>query len=173
MRRTRALLVAPLSVLTLAACGGSGTLTMSQFVSEANNICTSSAASSAAVPQPSVSSLISPSKSDLPSIASFLSTQVTILQSTVNRLTALGTPPSKQSEWTQSLAAIQKSVDDARSAQSAAAAGDVATYTTALGRVVEDGPGIDKSVTSFGATACSSNSPGSSPSPSPSPSPKP
>lgn len=169
MRRSRALLVAPLSVLTLAACGGgSGALTMSQFVSEANNICTSSAASSGAVPQPSVSSsIISPNKSDLPAIASFLSTQVTILQSTVNRLKALGTPPSKQSVWSQAVVAIQKSVDDARSAQSAAQAGDIAAYTTALGRVVEDGPAIDQSVTSFGATACSSNTPSGSPSPSP------
>jgi hypothetical protein len=170
MRRSRALLVAPLSVLTLAACGGgsSGPLTMSQFVSEANNICTSSSASSGAVPQPSVSSsLISPTKNDLPAISSFLSTQVTILQSTVNRLKALGTPPSKQTVWSQALVAIQKSVDDAKSAQSAAQAGDIPGYTTALGRVVQDGPGIDQTFGSFGATACTSNSPGSSPSPSP------
>ena len=168
MRRSRALLVAPLGALTLAACGGSGPLTMSQFISEANNICTSSSASSGAVPQPSVSSsLISPAKSDLPTIASFLSKQVTILQSTVNRLKALGTPPSKQTVWSQGLAAIQKSVDDARATQSAAQAGDIGGYTTALGRVVEDGPGIDQTFGSFGATACTSNSPGSSPTPSP------
>ena len=169
MRRSRALLLAPLSGLTLAACGGSsGPLTMSQFVSEANNICTSSSASSAAVPQPSVSSsIISPNKNDLPAIASFLSKQVTILQSTVNRLKALGTPPSKQTTWSQGLAAIQRSVDDAAAAQSAALAGDIASYTTALGRVVEDGPAIDQPVRAFGATACSSNSPSGSPSPSP------
>ena len=168
MRRSSALLVAPLSVLALAACGSSGPPTISEFISEANNICTSSSASSAAVPQPSVSSsLISPSKSDLPTIASFLSTQVTILQSTVNRLKTLGTPPSKQTVWSQGLTAIQKSVDDARATQSAAQAGDIGGYTTALGRVVEDGPGIDQTFGSFGATACTSNTPGSTPTPSP------
>ena len=170
MRRSRALLLAPLSLLALGACGGSGPLTMPQFISEANNICTSSSASSAAVPQPSVSSsLISPAKTDLPKIASFLSSQVVILQSTVDRLKALGTPPSKQTVWSQALVAIQKSVDDAKAAQSAAQGGDIATYTTALGRVVEDGPGIDQTFGSFGATACTSNSPGSSPTPSPKP----
>ena len=163
MRRSRALFVAPLSVLTLAACGGSGTLTMSQFVSEANNICTSSSASAGAVPQPSgSSSLISPTKNDLPTIASFLSKQVVILQSTVDRLKALGTPPSKQTAWSQALVAIQKSVDDVKSTQAAAQAGDISAYTTALGRVVEDGPGIDQTFGSFGATACTSNSAGSS-----------
>ena len=170
MRGSRALLVAPLGALTLAACGGSGSLTMSQFISEANNICTSSSASSAAVPQPSLSSsLISPSKNDLPSISTFLSTQVTILQSTVNRLKAMGTPPSKQTVWTQGLAAIQKSVDDAKATQSAAQAGDIGAYTTALGRVVEDGPAIDQTFGSFGATACTSNTPGNSPTQSPKP----
>jgi hypothetical protein len=169
MRGSRALLVATLSVLTLAACGSSGSLTMSQFISEANNICTSSSASSAAVPQPSVaSSLISPTKTDLPAISSFLSKQVVILQSTVDRLKALGTPPSKPAVWSQALATIQKSVDDARSTQSAAQAGDIASYTTALGRVVEDGPGIDQTFGSFGATACTSNSPGHSSTPTPS-----
>lgn len=168
MRHSRALLLAPLSVLALGACGSSGALTMSQFISEANNICTSSAASSGAVPQPSVSgSLISPSKNDLPTIASFLSKQVVILESTVSRLKQLGTPPSKQTAWSQALVAIQKSVDDAKSAQSAAQGGDATGYDTALGRVVQDGPGIDQTFGSFGATACTSNSPGSSPSPSP------
>ena len=163
MRRSRALLVAPLSVLALAACGGSGSLTMSEFISEANNICTSGSASAGAVPQPSVSSsLISPTKNDLPTIASFLSKQVAVLQSTVDRLKALGTPPSKQTAWSQALVAIQKSVDDVKSTQSAAQAGDIGTYTTALARVVEDGPGIDQTFGSFGATACTSNSPGSS-----------
>ncbi|MBV8526684.1 MAG: hypothetical protein JOZ75_00055 [Candidatus Dormibacteraeota bacterium] len=168
MRRSRALLVAPLSVLTLAACGGSGPLTQSQFVSEANNICKSSSQASVAVPQPSVSSsLISPAQGDLPAIAAFLGKQVGILQNTVSQLKQLGTPPSMRSAWSQALAAIQKSVDDATSAQSAAHAGDIAGYTTALGRVVEDGPAIDQSVTSFGATACSSSAAGGSPSPSP------
>ena len=171
MRRHRAMLLAPLSVLTLASCGGSSAaLTMAQFVSEANAICTSSAASSGAVPQPSVSSsIISPAKSDLPAIATFLSAQVTILNSTVSRLTAMGTPPSKQSVWTQGIAAIQQSVDDAKAAQTAAANGDPAAYGTALGRVVQDGTGIDKDFGSFGATACTSNTPGASASPSPSP----
>jgi hypothetical protein len=170
MRRSRAMLLAPLTLLTLASCGGGGSqaLTMSQFVSEANAICTTSAASSAAVPQPSVSStIINPGKGDLPTIASFLSKQVTILQSTVDRLKALGTPPSKQSTWTQALAAIQKSVDDAKASQSAAQGGDAPGYETALGRVVQDGTGIDQTFGSFGATACTSTSTGSSPSPSP------
>lgn len=169
MRRSRAMLLAPLSLLTLAACGGSSSaLTMSQFVSEANAICTTSAASSAAVPQPSVSSsIINPSKSDLPSIASFLTTQVGILQSTVNRLKALGTPPAKQSTWTQAVAAIQKSVDDAKASQVAAQGGDAAGYETALGRVVQDGTAIDQTFGAFGATACTSQTTGASPSPSP------
>lgn len=167
MRRLRATFIASLSAAALASCGGSsGSLTMAQFISEANNICTSSAASSAAVPQPSVSSSIaSPSKGDLPKIASFLSKQVTILQSSVDRLKALGTPPSKSTVWSQAVAAIQKSVDDAKAAQSEAAAGNSAGYETALGRVVEDGNGIDQTFGAFGATACTSNTPSPSASP--------
>ena len=170
MRRSRATFIAPLTVAALGSCGGSSTaLTMAQFISEANNICTSSAASSAAVPQPSVSSsIVSPNKRDLPTIASFLSTQVTILQSSVDRLKALGAPPSKQAVWTQAMAAIQKSVDDAKAGQTAEAAGNSAGYVTAIGRVVEDGPGIDRTFGSFGATACTSNSPGSASTPTPS-----
>ena len=166
MRRSRALIVAPLSVLTLAACGGSsGPPTMSEFISEANAVCTSTEASEVAVPRPSASSLISPSKSDFPAVASFLNTEIANLQSLVNRLTALGTPPSKVSDWNQGIAAIQQSIADYKTTQAAAASADAAGYTTALGRVIQDGPAIDQSFGSFGATACMSGS--ASPSPSP------
>src|SRR5215472_4815075 len=122
VRRSRAMLVAPIGLLALASCGSasSGPVTMAQFVSEANAICTASAASSAKVPQPSVASIISPSKSDLPAIATFLSAQVSILNSTVTRLRALGAPPSNGAQWNQGLAAIQTSIDDAKASQAAA-----------------------------------------------------
>ena len=169
MSRARAVLLTPLLAVipVLAACGSSGPLTQPQFVALANTICRQGSASSAAVPQPSVSSsLLNPSSSDLPAIATFLSKEVASLQDTANRLKAMGTPPSKQSTWTQALASVQKSVDDARAALTASRAGDVTVYSQALGRVVEDGNGIDQAFGSFGATECTSNpSPGASPSP--------
>ena len=165
MRRHRAMLLAPLSVLTLASCGGSSAaLTMAQFISGANAICTSSAASALAAPRQSVSSVANPNENELPDIASNLTTQVAILDSTVSRLKAMGTPPSKQSAWTAGIAAIQQSADDAKVAQQAAANGNAAGYRAALGRVVQDGSGINQSFGSFGATACIS---GSAASPSP------
>lgn len=167
MRCHRAMLMAPLGLLTLASCGGSPSPTLSQpqFVARANAICTSSSASSAAVPQPSVSNVLSPAPSDMPAIAAYLSKEVAVLQTTVNRLKALGTPPSKQSAWSQALAAIQHSVDDAKAAQSAAKAGNASAYDQALGRIVDDGASIDQTFGSFGANACTSAGASASPSP--------
>ncbi len=129
---------------------------MSDFISGANAVCTSSAASSGAVPQPSVSSLTAPKAGDLPAIASYLGKQVTVLQSTISRMKAMGTPPSKQSSWTQGIAAIQQSADDATAAQAAAAASNQPTYLAALARIVSDGSAIDAAFGAFGATACTS-----------------
>lgn len=156
------------SGVALAACGGSSQpLTQAQFAALANTICKQGAASSAAVPQPRVSSsLISPASSDLPAIGTYLSKEVASLQSTLNQLKALGTPPSKQSAWTQSLAALQQSVNDAMAAQSAAGARNLDRYEQALGRVVQDGGSIDQAFGSFGAADCTSTPSGSaSPSP--------
>lgn len=165
--RARAVILASLSLGALASCGGSTQLTQAQFVGLANSICTQGIQSSAAVPEPSVSSsMISPASSDLPAIASYLSKEVAALQGTTNRLKALGTPPARQSAWAQSLAAIQRSVDDARAAQGAAHSGNTNAYDQALGRVVEDGSAIDQAFGSFGAMACTSTPSGrASPSP--------
>jgi hypothetical protein len=163
--------LAPAAVIALASCGGSSspTLTQTQFTSQVNAICTKGSESSAAVPQPNVSSsIISPAAADLPAIAAYLSKEVAVLQHTADQLKAMGTPPAKQSQWTQSLAAIQHSVDDAKAAQSAAKSGNVTTYDQALGRVVEDGSTIDQAFGGFGAMACTST-PSGSPSPSRSP----
>lgn len=169
--RARSILAAPVVLAAIAAvtsCGGSSQpLTQAQFVGLANTICKQGTASNAAVPQPSISSsMISPAASDLPAIATYLSKQVASLQSTLDHLKALGTPPAKQSAWTQSLAAVQQSVNDAKAAQNAAHGGDVSTYDQALGRVVEDGGTIDQAFGSFGAMDCTSTPSGSaSPSP--------
>lgn len=166
--RPRLAIVAP-ALLTLASCGGSSsTTTMAQYISEANAICTSSSASSAAVPQPSVAgSLISPGPKDLPAIATYLGNQISVLQSTIARLKALGAPPSKGTAWNQGIAAIQSSVNDAKAAQAGAQAGNVAAYKQALSRVVQDGTSIDQGFGSVGASACTSTSAGpSTPSPS-------
>lgn len=170
-RRADSLLIMPLlfaALIALVSCGGSSqTLTQAQFVALANTVCKQGTASSAAVPQPSVSSsMISPASSDLPAIATYLSKEVASLQSTLNQLRAMGTPPSKQAAWSQSLAAVQQSVTDATSAQTAAAARNLSGYEQALGRVVQDGSTIDQAFGSFGATECTSTPSGSaSPSP--------
>lgn len=164
------MLGAPLALLTVASCGSSSNATtMAQFISEANAICTSSSASSAAVPQPSVAgSLVSPTAKDLPAIATYLGNQVSVLQNTITRLKALGAPPSNGTAWNQGIAAIQSSVNDAKAAQAAAQAGNVTTYTQALSRIVQDGTSIDRGFGTVGASACTSTAPSTSaPSPSP------
>jgi hypothetical protein len=147
------------ALVSVASCGGSsGPSTMAQFVSEANAICTSSSASSAAVPQPSVSSsMVNPDAKDLPAIATYLSQQRSILEATVSKLKALGTPPQKQDAWNQGLQAIDASVTDARAAQSAAQAGNSTTYVQALQRIVQDGGAIDTAFGQIGASACTSS----------------
>ena len=164
---SKGLLLAPVACLVLASCSSSsGTKNMSDFISGANAVCTTSAASSAAVPQPSVSSLTAPKTTDLPAIATYLGKQVAVLQSTISRMKAMGTPPAKQSSWNKGIAAIQQSADDAQAAQTAAAASSQQTYITALSRIVADGAAIDAAFGDFGATACTSGtaSPKASPS---------
>lgn len=147
------------TLLTVASCGSSsGPTTMAEFVKDANDICTSSSASSQAVPQPSVaSSVVNPDAKDLPAIASYLGKQRTILESTVSKLKALGTPPQKQDAWNQGVQAIDASVTDAKAAQSAAQAGNSTNYVQALDRIVVDGSAIDTAFGQIGANACTSN----------------
>lgn len=171
LRARAGLLTVPLALLTLAACGSSAPTaaqTMPQFISEANTICTASSASSAAVPQPSVSgSLTNPSAKDLGAIAPYLGAQISVLENTITRLKALGTPPSNATAWTQGVAAIQTSVDDAKAAQAAAQAGNQTTYVQALSRIVQDGTAIDQAFGSFGASTCTSTSTGGGSTPKP------
>ncbi|MFN2581737.1 MAG: hypothetical protein ABR498_03230 [Candidatus Dormibacteria bacterium] len=141
-----------------AACGGgsSSALTQQQFTAMVNAICGSSTASLQALPAPSVASITSPSADDLPKLSTYLKAEVTVLESMHSKLTSLGTPPAKESQWSQTLAALSTAVGDARMAQSAAAGGNAPQYSSAFAKLVQDVSTLDQTFGAFGAAGCTS-----------------
>jgi hypothetical protein len=174
MLRRVALAASSSAVLLLAACGGSGSSSsasgqsLADFIAKANMICTNANASGAAVPAPSVSSLGSPTATELAALATYLSSLLTVGQAYLTNLQNLGSPPSNQAAWTQALSAVQGEVGDIQTAQNAAQGGDTAGYAAAFTKVSADGSSAHAAFTTFGATTCAG---GSSASTAPGPSP--
>ena len=184
-------------VIVLAGCGSASTSTapatssrssptaaapsptptpqsMDDFVSQANMLCATAGAAGAAVPKPSTSngSVTNPAASDLPVIATYFASLITFEQQLDSQLQGLGTPPSMQSVWTQSLGAYETIVSDFQAAQSAAQSGDLSAYETAITQETTDNNLVVQDFNEFGATVCAGGS-SSSPSPSASASPSP
>ena len=147
---------------------------MDDFVSQANMLCATAGAAGAAVPKPSTSngSVTNPAASDLPVIATYFASLITFEQQLDSQLQGLGTPPSMQSVWTQSLGAYETIVSDFQAAQSAAQSGDLSAYETAITQETTDNNLVVQDFNEFGATVCAGGS-SSSPSPSASASPSP
>jgi hypothetical protein len=153
------------AVLFLAACGGAGgsssgsALTLAQFITKADMVCTSADSSGAALPTPNVSSsLFSPNASDLPAIATYIGAVVQIGQSLESGLQGLGTPPSSQSSWSQALADVHTVITDLQAAQAAAQSANTAAYATAFSKTNADNTAVNAAFNSFGATGCANGS---------------
>jgi hypothetical protein len=147
-------------------------LTIDTFIAQANALCTSANTAGAAVPTPNTSngSVTNPAVGDLPVIATYFSSFTPLLNALVPQLQALGTPPSNQSEWAAALAAFQTVISDFQNGLTAAQAGDLNAYETAIAQEQTDNNQVVQDFTQFGATVCAGQS-SSSPTPSASPSP--
>jgi hypothetical protein len=145
------------------------------FVAQANTICTSAASQGNAVQAPTLSggTITAPEATDLPAIATYFQSLVTVFQQLTASLQGLGTPPSMQSVWAEALAAFGNVVTDFTAAGTNAAAGNLSGYESALAQSETDNMQVDQDFDQFGATACAAGASSSSPSPSASPSPTP
>jgi hypothetical protein len=152
---------------TAAAPTATPTSSIDDFVAQANAICTGAQTSDSAIPTPSTSNgdVGNPAASDLPVIATYFSSIVTILNTVTSQLQALGTPPSNQSEWSAAMSAWQTDVTDFQNALAAAQAGELSTYDAAITQEQTDNQAVATDFGTFGATVCAGGST-SSPSPS-------
>jgi ketosteroid isomerase-like protein len=177
MRLGRILLTCALPTLLLVGCGGGGsspsasasssTQSLTGFISQADAFCTAASASAAAVPRPTgVASIGNPSAGDLPALATYWGDAVTVFSAFDSQLKGLGTPPSKQTLWSQAITDLDGLVVDVQTLHVAAVAGDVNAYTTAYSKFQSDGSAANMAFTQFGFTKCGG---GSTPSATPSP----
>jgi hypothetical protein len=176
MRLGRTLVVCVLPALLLVACGGGGSspsassstsTSLTGFISQADAFCTAASASAAAVPRPTgVASIGNPSAGDLPALATYWGDAVTVFSAFDSQLKGLGTPPSKQTLWSQAITDLDGLVVDVQTLHVAAVSGDLNAYKSAYSKFESDGSVANMAFTQFGFTKCGG---GSTPSATPSP----
>jgi hypothetical protein len=167
--------------LLVAACGGSTggpsggatsapavsptatptaiTLTITDFVSNANMVCLNASqyATSAPTPVPTISSFAHPAVSELPTIATYFTSLIGLYQGMYSQLQSLGAPPSNASQWSQALTEYQAVMTDFQAAQAAATSSDLSGYTTALAKEQADNTTAAATFTRFGTTMCATD----------------
>jgi len=135
MTRATAMVLAGLSAATLAACGSSGSKTVSkaQIISKGDAICSRLNATAPTLPKSLNPTTATPAQ--LKSLAPALTKTSQIISSEVSQVGALGTPSSDATLFKQILAEGRTSATDFQAAAAAAAKGDRAGFLSAFARL--------------------------------------
>lgn len=135
------------------------TLTISDFVSNANMVCLNASqyATAEPTPAPTISSFAHPAASELPTIAKYFTSLIGLYQGMYTQLQSLGAPPSNATQWSQALTEYQTVMTDFQAAQTAANSSDLNGYTAALAKEHTDNTTAAATFTQFGTTMCATD----------------